>query len=584
MVLYGAVEGVVMFMAYFLKKSNLKKGIYLQIYESFYNPIKKNTSHKSFKSIGYVDDLIASGIDDPITYFSNEVKKLNNELKQKKEEEKIKLIEESPIRYLGYFPIKNIFDGLNVSKHVNLLQYNRSFQFTITQVMEALIYARCVKPCSKFKTFHEVIPYLYDNQYHFSYDQLLSALAVMGNEYEKIIEIFTNRITTRYGTNTSKTYFDCTNFYFEIDRENAFQRKGPSKEKRTDPIVGMGLLLDNDQIPIGMKLYPGNQSEKPILRNVIEELKQQNNITGKTVHVADKGLNCAANIYTAKKKGDGYIFSKSVKSLSEKELKWVLNENNKYIDVYDENNQSKYKYTCIVDHFPYEFRDEKGTLKKFKVRERRILTFNPSLCEKQRYELKKLFEKAKKLKAAQAKKDEYGESSKYVKFSSSDKEGNATEVKVIVELDEEKYQKHYNLAGYNLLVTSELTMKNEEVYTVYHNLWRIEQSFRIMKSELDARPVFCKTENTIKGHFLICYLAVLLNRILEFKVLKNKICASQLYEFSRTYCILKESNGKYINITSSNQTVTLLSEIFKLPLRNFYLTANQIQKMLRQVI
>lgn len=571
-------------MAYFLKKSNLKKGLYLQIYESFYDSNKKNTSHKSFKPLGYVEELITSGISDPVTYYSEEVKKLNEELKNKKEMEKIKLIDSSPVRYLGHFPIKNILDGLHVSDHINLLQYDRAFAFSINEVMESLIFARCVKPCSKFKTFHEVIPYLYDNKRNFSYDQLLTALGVMGNEYEKIVEIFTNRVTERYGISTSKTYFDCTNFYFEIDKESAFQKKGPSKENKTDPIIGLGLLLDANLLPIAMKLYPGNQSEKPILRNVIESLKQQNNISGKTIQVADKGLNCAANIYAARKNKDGYIFSKSVKSLSGKELKWVFNENNQYTCVYDENKKLKYKYTTAIDEFTYEFTEGNGKKRKFKVREKRVLTFNPSLCEKHRYEQKKLYEKAKHLKASQAKRSEYGDSSKYVKFSSTDKNGKATDEKVIVELNEEKYEKDYNLAGYNLLVTSELTMQEEEIYDVYHNLWRIEQSFRIMKSELDARPVFCQNENTIKGHFLICYLSVLLTRILEFKVLNNTICASQLYEFMRTYSILRESQNKYINITSSTPTIILLAETFKLPLRNFYLSEKQIKMMLNQVI
>lgn len=224
--------------------------------------------------------------------------------------------------------------------------------------MECLIYARCVKPCSKYRTFHEVIPYLYGDMPGFSYDQLLTALGIMGDEYEKIVEIFTRRVSERYGLSTSKTYFDCTNFYFEIDRESDIQKKGASKENRTDPIIGLGLLLDTNQIPIAMKLYPGNQSEKSVLRNVIGALKQQNNISGKTVQVADKGLNCAANIYAARKNRDGYIFSKSVKSLSDREQQWVLNENNQFTCVYDENKELKYKYLSIIDEFNYEFKDE----------------------------------------------------------------------------------------------------------------------------------------------------------------------------------------------------------------------------------
>ncbi len=153
-----------------------------------------------------------------------------------------------------------------------------------------------------------------------------------------------------------------------------------------------------------------------------------------------------------------------------------------------------------------------------------------------------------------------------------------------VEINRDKYEKDCALAGYNLLITSEIKMKNEDVYDIYHNLWRIEQSFRIMKSELDARPVFCQKESTIKGHFLICYLSVLLTRILEFKVLKNQICSSKLYEFIRTYIVVKDSRNKYINITASSPTIDYLSNTFDLPLRCFHLNSRQIKKMLDHVI
>ena len=199
-------------------------------------------------------------------------------------------------------------------------------------------------------------------------------------------------------------------------------------------------------------------------------------------------------------------------------MKWILNKNNKYTYVTDKDGEIKYRYTSIIDTFYYEFTDENGKKHNFSCKEKRVLTFNPSLCEKQRFELNKMLEKAKKLKASQAKKSEYGESSKYVNFLSSNEDGKAIDKKIIVEINKKKYEEDYAIAGYNLLVTSESTMSDEDIYNTYHNLWRIEETFRIMKSELDARPVFCQTERTIKGHFLICYIAVLLCRILEFKV------------------------------------------------------------------
>lgn len=107
-------------------------------------------------------------------------------------------------------------------------------------------------------------------------------------DYEKFVEIFTSQVGATYGIDTSKTYFDCTNFYFKIDREDDFRKKGPNKENKKEPFVELGLLLDRNQIPIGMKMYPGNESEKPVMREVINHLERQHNVTGKTIHVADK--------------------------------------------------------------------------------------------------------------------------------------------------------------------------------------------------------------------------------------------------------------------------------------------------------
>ena len=140
-------------MAYFLKKSKIKKGVYLQIYESFYNPTKKQTSHKCIKSIGYLDELIASGIEDPISFYSREVDRMNEELALQKQESKERQIDKSPRRFAGYCLLKNIMNGLAVEKYISLLAYDRKFEFHLYQVLEALVYAQCVNPSSKFMYF-----------------------------------------------------------------------------------------------------------------------------------------------------------------------------------------------------------------------------------------------------------------------------------------------------------------------------------------------------------------------------------------------------------------------------------------------
>lgn len=562
-------------MAFFLKVSKHQSRTYLSIYESFYSPDVKGTRHRSYRSLGNIQKLIDSGIDDPISYYQKEVDRLNAQRKTESANRKInqRLISEiSPERYLGYFPLANIMTNLDVRKHFDYLQSNRRFHFNVFDIFSSLVYARLVAPLSKHRTFHDVLPSMF-NSSHDSYYQILDAVEFLGEEYQKIVEIFTVATSENYGIDTKHTYFDCTNFYFEIDKENSFQKKGPSKENRKDPIVGLGLLLDANMIPIGMEMYPGNESEQPVFRNVIKNLKDRNNIKGRTIQIADKGLNSARNIITAVNNRDGYIFSKSVKKLAKVEKTWVLLDNG-YIDVKDEKGNILFKYKSCIEEYTYSYTDENGREYVKKIREKRVATFNPKLYKKKIFEINRMIEKARKLKASQAKKEEYGESSKYVIFQGKD--GSKAEVL----LNEKAIEQDKAAAGYNLLVTSEYNMDDREIYYAYHNLWRIEESFRIMKSELDARPVYLQKENSIKGHFLICYIAVLLIRIFQFKVLENKYSTSEICEFIKTFKVIQINEYRYINITRSTRFIEELAGILKQPITNYYLTDRQIKMML----
>lgn len=566
-------------MAYFLKRTNNKKGTYLQIYESFYDPQRGHTAHRSYKPIGYVHELIASGIDDPISFYKEEVIKLNQQRMEERNAAKVKQIsEDTPEKLLGYFPLKNINDSLGVKKYIDLMQSVTEYKFNVFSLISALVYSRAVFPCSKSRTFEEVIPKLFE-PFDFSLNQVYSCLEYIGAEYEKIIEIYDHQVHQMFPFDTSRTYFDCTNFYFEIDREDDFRKKGPSKENRKEPIVGMGLLLDSHQIPVGMKLFPGNESEKPVIRSIIDDLKKRNHISGKTIQVADKGLNCAENILHALKAGDGYLFSKSVKQLPETEKTWVLLEHG-YRDVKNKKGEVLYRIKECVDDFSYAVTDKNGNRRTFKLREKRVVTFNPGLAKKQVYEINRQIEKAQALKASQAKKSEYGDCAKYVTFITADKKGNETNGKVKVVMNEEAIKKNLELAGYNLLVTSETGMSDSEIYATYHNLWRIEESFRIMKSQLDARPVYLQKEETITGHFLICYITVLLTRLLQIKVLGNASCSEDLFDFFHGFKAVKISDRKYINLAKKSDFITSLAAKTGLPLSSYFLSESQIKKML----
>lgn len=568
-------------MAYFLKKTVNKKGTYLQIYEGRYDPERGHAVHRSYRPIGYVHALKEEGIEDPITYFRAEVRELNEKRKADEDASKRREIGDvTPERHLGYFPLKSINDALGAKRYLDIMQSPFRFQFNVYEVLSSLVYARVVDPCSKYKTFYDVLPLLYED-FGYSESQMYDALEYMGLEYEKIIEIYNHGLQKKYPVNVSTTYFDCTNFYFEIDKEDDLRRKGPSKENRRDPIVSMGLLLDANQIPIGMKIFPGNESEKPVIREVVDELKTRHNIQGRTIRVADKGLNCVENIAHTLLDNDGYIFAKSVKQMKKTEQEWVLLDQD-YVSVTDEKGRVLYQYKECIDDFPYNVHFDDGTTKKVLLREKRVVTFNPSLAKKKKAEILRQVDKAKRLTLSAAKKKEYGDSAKYVTFKSLGKDGKATGKKVGVDLNQDAIDNDLRLVGYNCIVTSEIEMDALDIHRIYHNLWRIEESFRVMKSYLDARPVFVQKHDSIVGHFLICYLSVLLMRLFQFNILKEHASSESVIQFMRDFRVVQMSDRKWINVTKSSAFIKTLAKQTKLPLTNYFLLPSQLKSIMER--
>ena len=575
------LRSYIYFMRYFVKKSTpSKKGLYLQIYKTNYVPGKGN-QNKSYKVIGYASDLIASGISDPVAYAQNLVDELNSDLPNKKE---MKIGDISSSKNLGYFLIKSMIDYLDFDYILKLMSSNMKFHFNLSDFVRSMIYAQIVNPGSKHKAFEKVMPNIYGTE-SFSYDQILDTINYIGNDYQKFVELLNICIQKKWKRNTSNVYFDCTNYYFEIDLPKEDRQFGPSKEERHLPIIGQALLLDEDQIPIGMSLYPGNESEKPKIRESIENLKQRFDIDSRIVQVADKGLNCARNIYAASKEAnDGYIFSKSVhgKNLSKQEKEWVLleNENNIWNEVKDSNGKLVYKYKECIDTFKYKFTNEEGECVEFNVKEKRVVSYNPSLARKQKAQIQKQIDKAIAISSfKQASKEEYGDSIKYVNFTSIDKEGEV--VKSIPSLNQEKIDEDLSFAGYNLLVTSEINKSAQDICNTYHGLWRIEESFRVMKTYLEARPVYLQNKESIYGHFTICYMALTILRLIELKVFNDELPIGQIIEFIRNYNITETLEGSFINNATKSNTLSIIQKRYGLSkLDNIQLRKKDVENIL----
>ena len=560
-------------MSFFLRKSIKSNGIYLQICETVYNKETKSSSNKNYKIIGYADSY-KHLYDDPIKHFEDVVKEMN--LKAK-EDKNLKVSSSNPVtKNIGYFLVKALFNTLNVKKDLDLMGCGFKFEKSISDFIETMVFCQIVKPSSKLKNAQEIIPSLYGVN-SFSEDQIYRMINFVGTNYKKYIEIFNEHVKKLFGRSYKHVFFDCTNYYFEIDLPKEDKQKGPSKENRKEPIIGQALLLDANQIPLSMEMYPGNQSEKPYIRKMIEEMKTKYNVKGRTIQVADKGLNCAKNIYSATKEAnDGYVFSKSVhgNNLSAIEKEWVLLEDdsyNKWTSVFDSNNKLIYKVKETIDVFDYEFIDDLGNKVKFKQKEKRVVTYNPCLARKQKAEIDKQVDKVLKLNTLRViKRTEYGDAIKYASFNNE----------VDVSLNYDKIEEDKKYAGYNLIVTSETNLSALEIYNIYHGLWRIEESFRITKSYLEARPVYLQTKESIYGHFLICYLSLLLLRLLEFKVFENKLNSSEIVNYIRSFNITEVDERFVSNILMTNilKTVKEVTQISCID--NYYLDKKQLQKML----
>lgn len=578
-------------MAYFLRQEKKKNRIYLQMYENYWDKEKKQARSRHIETFGYVDELISDDIPDPIAYFKAYVKK--------KEEERLALLAEetrprafaAPLEMnAGHFLVHSLLTELNVKDTIDILASQMRFQFSVYDMIAQLIYARIIHPCSKSKTVSSVFPHLYKSV-PISEDQVYDGCAFIGESYKKYIELFNHCYEQHYKRDFSTAFFDCTNYYFEIDLPSEDKQKGPSKENKHEPIIGQALLLDADLVPLAMQMYPGNESEKPYIRKIVEEMKQRYKVSGKTVQVADKGLNCARNIYAAVKEADdGYIFSKSIhgKGLSEKEKTWLLLENdtNRFTDYTDENGHLLYRLKSCVDTFSYKFKDTdpqtgEETEVSFLVKEKRVVSYNPGLAKKQRAEIMKMADKATNYTTyKKMAREDLGDSVKYIRITNTDKAGK--KIRPMTDIDQNKIDEDLKYAGYNLLVTSELDMDPGQIYNTYHNLWKIEESFRITKSYLDARPVYMQKKETIYGHFLICYLSLFLLRVLEIKCFKNQINSYDLINFIRDFRIVDKGNGSYINI-SRNQAVN--EKIKKLTgltnLDALYLTKTEIENLFK---
>ena len=426
-------------MSVFLRKQHLKDGTYLSFVESFYDSNTKNSVQKVIKKIGYVEKL-KSTYNDPIAYFTEEAKKLSVESSKKYQESKFKPIPRTSInKNVGYFLPRYVYRQFNFDNVFEFLSLDKRFKYDLESVFRFAVFSQIINPSSKSLEYKNKD--IFFDSFTFSDDQMYDAIKIIGSNEEVIKEYIQIQLRKVIKLNTSKTFFDGTNVYFEIDQENEELKRGPEKNNRHDPIIGMGLLMDGNGIPINYSLFPGNESEKPELHKNLQDLKKKLDITGKTIITADKGLNSGDNMYKAVQNGDGYVMGQKVRGGSKDTIAWVLKDDDEspYTKTYDDNNVLTFKIKSEVDSYPVNITSPlNGQKAEVHLKQKRVVFWSKDYAEKAKYEREKLIAKAKAVisNPKDYLKHNIGDAATYIKELHFNKDGEII-VDVGFELDEE---------------------------------------------------------------------------------------------------------------------------------------------------
>lgn len=587
----------------------------------------KKTTTKNIKRLGKHSELLLI-TDNPLEYAKNEVKKMNEEYRSGRSEfivtmdfnERIPSTDSpcsnSTSLNIGYLYLKDIYAKLNLSDFFKSVSSDRKITYDCNKICQFLTYARILDPASKYGTYDKLDTYYEKPQVE--YQHMIRFLDILDRNSDKYLKHLFDNSENIVKRDTSVMYYDCTNYFFETEKPDeeivdevtgeiilGLRQFGISKENKTSPIVEMGLIMDSRGIPISMCIHPENTNEQltavPLEKEVIK-------MTGnkKFIYCADAGLGS----YNIRKFNDmggrAYIVTQSVKKLGQEIKDIVFNDSNYRLLSNDDaitlkemrtfnkkgaNNLSLYNdfaYKVIptntaMDTGLYEEKVYKnGRTKKVKAKgtlhQYIIVTFSRKMMEYQRTIRERQLERAKKLlrlKDPEKIKKGPNDIRRFLKNTSSDTANYVLDMDKIHE--EEKYDGFYAVA-------TNLDDSAKDILAVAQNRYKIEDCFRIMKTNFDARPVFLRKPERIRAHFLICYTALLIYRLMECKLDDNLTHAttSNLIKILRNMNVVNMDDMYYKSIYSGSQTLDALERCFELQLNRKYYRPSDLNKIVKK--
>lgn len=605
-------------MSLFIKKAKYKNGkTYCSIVDGYRinNKVKQNV----IKSYGYLSDLEKEH-GDADSFLNSELEKLKKEF-----ESTVTIVRnlneknnfEDDTFNIGYAYLKSIFHNLGIIDILKKKQYTTNIQFSLPKACELLTYSRIINPGS--------IKYIYEHKNKFfepfdlSQNDLYRSLAPLVSCKEDIFKVLWNNTKDKYNRDVSTSFYDCTNYYFEIEYDDediyktdengnieykdgkpiiekkGLRKRGAEKNHRPDPIVEMGLLLDKQGLPLSYKLHPGNTNEKETLLPEIRNIKKRHDID-RIVVVADRGLNDSENMIMLsglnldRKNRDGYIYGQSIRGADAEFKAWVLKDD--YItDVIEDDNGEQVVFKHKSRMYPRKVnvkREDLGLTKngntkiqKVTIDQKQMVYYSQKYANKQKRDREKIIEKAKDLiknPGKYKKATSYGAAG-YIDNISFDENTGEIINTALLSLNEEKIKEDAKYDGYYAIVTSEEHLSDLELRNIYKGLSKIEESFKITKSEFDARPINVRLEDHIDSHFLICFIALLIVRILELET-NNKYSLKKILERIKEFQCTHDAGNLY-RLINYKPEILYLNRKFNIDFDNKNITREKIKKILK---
>ena len=456
---------------------------------------------------------------------------------------------------VGYLFLQKLCTQLRLDKVCRTIKSRHKFKYDLNAILTDLVYARILSPASKLASYEYCQSLLEPPKY--SLQDVYRSLSVIAGESDFIQSELYKNSNFIHPRNNRILYYDCTNYYFEIEEEDDFRRYGKSKENRPNPIVTMGLFMDADGLPLAFDIFPGNQNEQTTLKPLESKILQDFNCS-EFIYCSDSGLGSSSNRRFNSLGNGAYIITHSLKKMKKEDREIALNPtqfrrigSDQFIDIrtLDESDEEIYN-TIYYKEVPVVTGVMDETL---------VVTYSPKYKAYQRKIRARQIERAERIITAPGRKRKgknQNDPMRFVKKTSVTTDGEIAE-KQVYDLDEEQIQKEELYDGFYAVITN-LEGDISEIIRINRQRWEIEENFRIMKTEFEARPIYVRREDRIKAHFMTCYISLLLYRLLE-KELGNIYTADQILETLRSMqmTLLNTASGYIPSYTRTELTDTL---------------------------